>query len=176
MDILVSSNLERLIFYLTGEDPVQTASLMADLKATGQYQLTPTMRQAIKDFWAGFVTEGQDQAEIHHLSAHHHYTIDPHTAVASAVAKQYRTATKDQRPMVVVSTASPYKFPQAVLSAITGTAIDVDGLTAVDQLHELIKTPIPATVEKLREAPIRHDQVTETAKMGAAIQQILHLN
>lgn len=176
MDILVSSNLERLIFYLTGEDPVQTASLMHDLTTTGEYTLTPAMRQAIKDFWAGFVTEGQDQAEIHHLSAHHHYTIDPHTAVASAVAKQYRAATKDQRPMVVVSTASPYKFPQAVLSAINGTPADVDGLAAVDQLHALIKTPIPATVEKLRDTSVRHSQMTETANMGAVIQQILALD
>ena len=176
MDILVSSNLERLIFYLTGEDPKQTASLMTDLQTKGAYTLTPAMRQAVTEFWAGFVTEGQDQHEIHHLYAHHHYTIDPHTAVASAVAKQYQAATKDQRPMVVVSTASPYKFPKAVLAAITGQDHDVDGLAAVDQLHALIKTPIPATVDNLRTAPVRHHQVTEPDAMAAAIKTILKLN
>ncbi|AVK61018.1 threonine synthase [Lactobacillus sp. CBA3605] len=175
MDILVSSNLERLVFYLTGADPVQTASLMQDLQTKGAYQLTPTMRQAITDFWAGFVTEDQDQHEINHLYAHHHYTIDPHTAVASAVAKQYCAATKDQRPMVIVATASPYKFPQAVLAAITGAPVTVDGLTAVDQLHDCIKTPIPATVTQLRTATVKHDRVSDPEQMAATIRQILHL-
>lgn len=177
MDILVSSNLERLVFYATGEDAMQTASLMNDLKTTGSYQLTSTMRHAITDFWAGFVTEKQDQHEIQHLYAHHHYTIDPHTAVASAVAKQYQAATKDQRPMVVVSTASPYKFPQAVLTAITQQPdLTIDGLAAVDQLHDLIKTPIPATVTALRTAPVRHDRVSDPADMATTIKDILNLD
>ncbi|ETY73483.1 threonine synthase [Lactiplantibacillus fabifermentans] len=175
MDILVSSNLERLVFYLTGEDPVQTAGLMNDLTTTGQYTLTPAMRQQIVDFWAGFATEGQDQAEIHHVFNEHHYTIDPHTAVASAVAHQYQDATKDMRPLVVVSTASPYKFPRAVLKAITASDVTVDGLTAVDQLHDIIKTTIPATVENLRTAPVRHDRTSEPDQMAAAIQDILNL-
>lgn len=176
MDILVSSNLERLIFYLTGSDPIATAKLMADLKTHGRYTLSPTMRANVHDFWAGFVTEQQDQEAIHHLAVAHHYTIDPHTAVASAVATQYQTATKDTRPMVIVSTASPYKFPQAVLTAITGTPVDVDGLAAVDQLHALIQTPIPATVEHLRQAPVRHDRVTDPAAMGTTIKSILKLH
>ncbi|RMW43435.1 threonine synthase [Lactiplantibacillus pentosus] len=176
MDILVSSNLERLIFYLTGEDPLATAQLMQDLQTKGSYTITPAMRANLADFWAGFVTENQDQDEIHHLNHAHHYTIDPHTAVASAVAKQYRNATKDQRPMVVVSTASPYKFPQAVLTAITGESTTVDGLTAVDQLHDLIQTPIPPTVTALRTAPVRHNRVAAVDKMGATIESILNLN
>ena len=176
MDILVSSNLERLIFYLTGEDPLATAQLMQDLQTKGSYTITPEMRANLADFWAGFVTENQDQDEIHHLNHAHHYTIDPHTAVASAVAKQYRNATKDQRPMVVVSTASPYKFPQAVLTAITGEPTTVDGLSAVDQLHDLIQTPIPPTVTALRTAPVRHNRVAAVDKMGATIESILNLN
>lgn len=175
MDILVSSNLERLVFYLTGSDPVATAKLMSDLKSTGHYTLTPTMRAMVKDFWAGFVTENQDQKAIQHVYKAHHYTIDPHTAVATAVATQYREATKDKRPMVIVSTASPYKFPQAVLRAITGHPVDVDGLAAVDKLHDLIQTPIPATVENLRQATVKHDQVTDPATMGTTIKTILKL-
>lgn len=77
--------------------------------------------------------------------------------------------------MVVVSTASPYKFPKAVLTAITTADVAVDGLAAVDQLHTLIKTPIPATVEHLRQAPVRHDRVSEPSAMGATIQDILNL-
>lgn len=176
MDILVSSNLERLVFYLTGADPVATAQLMTSLKTDGRYTLSATMRANIKDFWAGFVTENQDQDAIAHVYAAHHYTIDPHTAVAAAVAKQYQAATKDNRPMVIVSTASPYKFPKAVLSAITGQPATIDGLAAVDQLHDLIKTPIPATVTQLRTAPVRHHQVTDPATMGATIKEILKLH
>lgn len=176
MDILVSSNLERLLFYLTGSDATATAKLMTDLQTTGRYTITPAMRANLADFWAGFVTESQDQAEIHHLNHAHHYTIDPHTAVASAVAKQYQAATRDQRPMVVVSTASPYKFPQAVLTAITGELSAVDGLAAVDQLHELIQTPIPATVTALRTAPVRHKRVADVDDMGTTIKTILNLN
>ncbi len=176
MDILVSSNLERLVFYLIGADPVATAQLMTSLKTDGRYTLSATMRANIKDFWAGFVTENQDQDAIAHVYAAHHYTIDPHTAVAAAVAKQYQAATKDNRPMVIVSTASPYKFPKAVLSAITGQPATIDGLAAVDQLHDLIKTPIPATVTQLRTAPVRHHQVTDPAAMGATIKEILKLH
>lgn len=77
--------------------------------------------------------------------------------------------------MVIVSTASPYKFPQAVLRAITGHPVDVDGLAAVDQLHDLIQTPIPATVENLRQATVKHDQVTDPATMGTTIKTILKL-
>ncbi|WP_048000402.1 threonine synthase [Lactiplantibacillus herbarum] len=176
MDILVSSNLERLIFYLTGSDPVATANLMHDLQTKGSYTISSEMRTNLQDFWAGFVTEHQDQDEIHHLNHTHHYTIDPHTAVASEVAKQYRAATKDTRPMVVVSTASPYKFPQAVLSAITGTPSTLDGLAAVDQLHELINVPIPAAVTSLREAPVRHRDSAEVDQMATAIKKILNLN
>ncbi|CAM3295882.1 threonine synthase [Lactiplantibacillus plajomi] len=176
MDILVSSNLERLVFYLTGSDPVATKRLMTDLQTNGSYTISPAMRANLTDFWAGFVTEKQDQAAIHHLYDAHHYAIDPHTAVATAVADQYRQATRDERPMVIVSTASPYKFPHAVLTAITGAPVTVDGLSAVDQLHALIETPIPATVEALRTAPVRHKRVTDPAAMGTTIKSILNLN
>ncbi|MCP0887602.1 threonine synthase [Ligilactobacillus sp. WILCCON 0076] len=172
MDILVSSNLERLLFYISNEDAKTTADLMSQLNTTGQYSLTDLMKANLTDFAAGYASEEQTLAEIARVYSEENVAIDPHTAVASAVANQYKKATGDLTPMIVVSTASPYKFPQTVLSAL-GDSTSVSGLESVKLLHEKIKTPLPETVKKLFKATTIHNTVVTPEKMEQAVKQLL---
>lgn len=172
MDILVSSNLERLLFYLSNEDAKTTATLMEELNSTGQYNLTSEMRAKLTDFAAGFASEEQTAAEIARVYSEAGIAIDPHTAVASAVANQYTTTTGDFTPMVIVSTASPYKFPQAVLAAL-GESTSLSGLEAVKVLHQKINTPLPKTVQKLFTAKVIHQTVIAPNKMEQTVEQLL---
>ena len=176
MDILVSSNLERLLFYTLGEDSKATAKLMEQLKTTGKYQLSPVlMEQLAQTFYADFATQEQTATEIAQLFDDAKYPLDPHTAVGSFVAHKYQAETNDQTPMVVVSTASPYKFPEAVLHAL-GEKNVAPGLAAVTQLHELIKQPYPPTINALFDAPLLHDQTCAPADMKALVAQIIREN
>ena len=172
MDILVSSNLERLLFYISGEDATRTAQLMADLNKTGKYSLDENMKAKLADFAAGFADEASTEAEIARIYQASGYTLDPHTAVASAVAEQYKKASGDSTPVVVVATASPYKFPQAVLHALGANKID-SGLDVVNQLQALIKAPLPKTVADLFTAKELHSLVVEPAEMAATVIDIL---
>ena len=118
MDILVSSNLERLIYQITGEDAQKTAERMKSLGASGRYGITEEMKEKLADFDAGYASEAQTAEEIRKVYERTGYVIDTHTAVASYVCREYETRTGDRRPCVIASTASPYKFAKSVLSAI----------------------------------------------------------
>jgi Threonine synthase len=123
MDILVSSNLERLVFHATGEDATQTAAYMHELEKNGHYQVKPAVLEKLQaTFSADFASGDDDQQAIAKVYKNTEFAIDPHTAIAKVVADKYRQATDDNHPMVIVSTASPYKFPNVVLSAIEGTS------------------------------------------------------
>lgn len=177
MDILVSSNLERLIFHATGDNADQTAAYMHDLEANGSYQVTPEiLAQLGATFSAGFASGNDDKQAIATVFDETKFAIDPHTAIAKAVADGYRQKTGDAHPMVIVSTASPYKFPNAVLTAIEDHNEDVDGLDAVQKLQGLINVPLPKAITTLFDAPVRHDMTVQPAEMPAAIAKILKID
>lgn len=174
MDILVSSNLERLIFHLLGNSAEKTKALMSDLARTGVYALADADARILALFEAGFATEAETDAEIKRLYDATGYIQDPHTAVASAVYQAYVTRTKDQTPTVIASTASPYKFPRVVVEAITATASE-DDFKAVSDLQALSGVAIPNAVAGLETATVRHQTVVDTRDMQAAVTRYLGL-
>ena len=158
MDILVSSNLERLL-YLLSRDTELVAQLMKQLNEEGSYTVPKDLLDAIqKDFWAGCCDDAAARQAIRKVWQQHHYLTDPHTACGWAVAEDYVNQTGDSRPMVVLSTASAYKFPSAVLEAL-GVAEAGDGFDRMEQLEDLTGIPIPVNLRTLRTKPERHTDV-----------------
>lgn len=161
MDILVSSNLERLLFLLADCDDAQIADYMQKLKEDGKYRITDTMLQKLQDeFWAGCTDDDGTKQSIGKVWSEYHYLCDTHTAVAWTVAEQYRKEVGTDRPVVVLSTASPYKFPVAVLEAI-GEPFNGDEFAAMDTLQAVTGVPIPKNLAGLREKPVLHTDVIE---------------
>jgi threonine synthase len=175
MDILVSSNLERLIFHLTGDNDVETAALMASLANKGQYQITADMAAKLSEFYADFADEAETSQEITAVFKADHYVEDPHTAVASAVYKKYVAETGDATPTVIVSTASPYKFPQVVVESLTAVTGKIDDFDLVKQLQDISGTPLPQAVSDLFDAPVLHKTVVAAADMQSAVESYLDL-
>lgn len=141
MDILVSSNLERLLFDLC-QDTELVKSLMTQLKETGTYELPDSLKKKLNDFEADFSTPEEIEAEIHRVYVESGYVIDPHTAVASLAAKRFKEENGDQ-PVVVLSTASPYKFPETVYHAISGKNVKEKGIPALSQLTDFLNSSMP---------------------------------
>ena len=174
MDILVSSNLERLIFHLLGNDAVKTAELMNALSTQGQYELTDFDAAILELFAAEYATEEETATEIKRVYQTDAYIEDPHTAVASAVYRKYKAATGDAAKTVIASTASPYKFPVVAVEAVTGKA----GLTdfeALAQLHDISGVAVPPAVDGLETVPVRHKTTVAAADMQAAVEAYLGL-
>ena len=164
MDILVSSNLERLL-YLMSFDTALVARLMRELNETGVYQVPQEMLQRIQaQFWAGCCDDAGAAAAIGKVWAKEHYLMDPHTASGWSVAEDYVNQTGDHRPMVVLSTASAYKFPAAVLCAIGGDRSG-DEFDQMERLQEITAVPIPRNLSGLRSKPERHTDVIDKEKM-----------
>ena len=158
MDILVSSNLERLL-YLESGDPQLVAELMRQLKEEGSYQIPESLHKTISEnFWGHCATDDQGQQTIGKVWQDYGYLCDPHTATAWLAAENYRSETGDNRPMVVLSTASPYKFPAAVLSAIDGDCSG-DEFTQMERLNQMTGVAIPKNLAGLRTLPERHTGV-----------------
>ena len=158
MDILVSSNLERLLYLLSGDSGL-VSRLMQELRETGCYTVPQALLEKIQNqFWAGFCDDTAGKAAIKDVWQRHGYLCDTHTASGWAVAEDYVNQTADSRPMVVLSTASPYKFPAAVLEAIGGTT-QGDEFTQMEQLQTLTGVPIPKNLSGLRQKPERHTDV-----------------
>lgn len=172
MDILVSSNLERLIFHLLGNDATKTKALMDRLGSEGQYQVTNSDSSLMDLFEAGFASEAETKAEIKRVYEEDNYIEDPHTAVASSVYMAYRQRTGDETPTVIASTASPYKFPRVAVEAVTGENA-TDDFEAVEDLHQLSGVLIPEAVRDLQLAPTRHNTLVSTADMQQAVETYL---
>jgi len=174
MDILVSSNLERLIFHLLGNDAVKTAELMTALNTQGQYELTDFDEEILDLFAAEYATEAETAAEIKRVYQTDAYIEDPHTAVASAVYKKYQAATGDVAKTVIASTASPYKFPVVAVEAVTGQS-GLSDFEALAQLHEISGVALPPAVDGLETAPVRHKTTVAATDMQAAVEAYLGL-
>ncbi len=176
MDILISSNLERLIYLSTGGNTEETARFMEQLTATGEYTITEDMKARMADFYGGFATQEEDAAAIRKLYENTGYVIDTHTGVASAVYNRYRKEEQDETKTVIASTASPYKFSKSVMEAIKGTLPDTDEFKAIDLLHETSGTAIPGAVEEIRGATIRHNLECDIDQMKDTVVKILGIS
>lgn len=170
MDILVSSNLERLLYFLSGD--AQVRSWMNSLKETGSYTLPQEVLSGIQaEFWGGFCQDAQAKAAIRRVWEDHGYLMDTHTATAWAVAEDYVNSTSDHRPLAVLSTASPYKFPAAVLDAL-GLPPAADDFEAMEALHRATGTGIPANLAALTTLPERHTGVIGRDEMLQCVQNL----
>ena len=177
MDILVSSNLERLIYRIAGEDPKKTGELMASLSGAGSYEITGEMKEKLEDFYGNYATEEEVSESIAGLYRKEGYVIDTHTAVAACVLEKYRRETGDDTKTVIASTASPYKFARSVLHAIDGAKYDgMTDLEQIDALEAVAGVPVPGAIEEIRSAPVRHNTVAEVDGMEAAVREILQLD
>lgn len=176
MDILISSNLERLIYLSTGCNTEETARFMEQLTSTGEYTITEEMRARMSDFYGGFATQEEDAAAIRRLYENTGYVIDTHTGVAAAVYNRYRKEEKDETKTVIASTASPYKFSKSVMEAIKGALPDLDEFKAIDLLHQTSGTAIPQAVEEIRSAAIRHKLECDIDQMKDTVLKILGIS
>ena len=175
MDILISSNLERLIYSLTGENAEKCAELMKSLSEGGEYTITEEMKAQLGDFYGNFCSEEETANTISEIYKDSNYVIDTHTAVAAGVYKKYVSETDDHLPTVIASTASPYKFTRSVMDALGEDHKDLDDFGLVDALSALSKVPVPRAVEEIRTAPVLHDKVVDAVDMPAAVKEILNI-
>ena len=173
MDILISSNLERLLFDLSGENDAEIRMYMDALGSAGRYQVSDNIKAKLDDaFWGGCCSEEETEETIRRYWQDHNYLIDPHTAVAAEVLAQYRAASGDETPVVMVSTASPYKFCGSVLTAIEETPCG-DGLELLDQLHAVSGVPVPCRLAELKGKARRFDKTVEKQAMEQAVLDFL---
>ena len=176
MDILVSSNLERLLYECTDRNAALVREWMADLSQNGRFDIgMQRAKELSKIFWADYATDAITYEEIARVYERTGYVMDPHTAVASRALKKYREATGDQTTAVIVATASPYKFAPDVVHALKGEAA-VEGLdffACAEMLEEISGVAIPSQVRDLRTLPVRHDAVCKPEQMEEAVLNAL---
>lgn len=175
MDILISSNLERLIYLISGEDAKKNADLMEDLKKKGSYAITGEMKANLSDFAAGYATEKQVAETIHDIYTDTGYVMDTHTAVAASVYRDYKKDSGDDRKTVIASTASPYKFARSVMTAIDEKYGSMEEFDLIDELKKVSGTEIPRAVEEIRNAKVLHTMECDADKMEETVKAILQV-
>ncbi len=173
MDILISSNLERLIYRIAGNDAEKNSAMMQALSGAGEYTITEEMKAGLTDFYGNYADEKETAEAIKNLYENTGYVIDTHTAVAASVYKKYVADTEDTKPTVIASTASPYKFARSVMTAIDEKYDALGEFELVDELVKLSNTPEPEAVKEIRTAPIRHNNVCAVDAMEATVKQWL---
>ena len=173
MDILISSNLERLIYRIAGNSANKNSELMESLKNTGKYEITPEMKAQLSDFYGNYATEAEDAATIKKLYEDTGYVIDTHTAVAATVYEKYKKETGDDTVTVIASTASPYKFTRSVMDAIDSKYDSMTDFELVDELSKISNVAVPQAIEDIRTAPVLHDTVCEVNEMSSSVKKIL---
>mgnify|MGYP002625131872 CR=1 FL=1 len=175
MDILISSNLERLIYHIAGNDPEKNVAFMEQLKAGGKYEITDEMKAKLDMFYGNYCSEEETAEAISTLYKKTGYIIDTHTAVASGVYNKYREESGDDTVTVIASTASPYKFTRSVMTAIDPSYDSMEDFALIDRLCELAKVPVPQAIEDIRSAPIRHDTQCEVDAMCQTVKDFLQI-
>ena len=173
MDILISSNLERLIYKIAGSEE-KNKEMMGALSKDGKYEITEAMKAQLADFYGNYAKEEESAAVIKKLYEDTGYVIDTHTAVAAAGYQKYEAETGDKTTTVIASTASPYKFARSVLHAIDGEKFDsMTDMEQIDALCETAKVAVPNAIEEIRTAPVLHDTVVEVDEMDGIVKKIL---
>ena len=173
MDILISSNLERLIYRIAGNNAAKNAEFMASLKSEGKYKITEEMKAQLADFYGNYATEAEDAATIKKIYEDCGYVIDTHTSVAATVYDKYRKETGDTTKTVIASTASPYKFTRSVMNAIDSKYDSMGDFELVDELSKISNVKVPNAIEEIRTAPVLHDTVCDSDKMCDEVKKIL---
>lgn len=174
MDILISSNLERLIYRIAGNDAQKNAELMSSLAATGKYEITAEMKAQLADFYGNYTSEQETSEVIRNLYDKTGYVIDTHTAVASGVYGKYKAATGDtDTKTVIASTASPFKFTRSVMNAIDEKYDSMSDFELVDELSKISNVKVPQAIEDIRSAAILHDTVCEVDEMPSVVKKFL---
>ncbi len=175
MDILVSSNLERLIYHIADNSSDRTAQLMKALTNSGVYEITDNMKAKLNDFIGGWTSEEKTREAINRVYQNDGYVMDTHTAVAAGVYHEYIEKTNDMAKTVIVSTASPYKFANSVLAALKYEELPEDDYEQAKLLKKVSNTEIPKAVEEIRTAPVLHKKVCEISQMQANVEDILKI-
>ena len=175
MDILISSNLERLIYEIGGRDSGKAAALMKRLSEEGSYEITPDMQEKLGDFYGNYASEEETAAAIRRIYEKTGYVLDPHTAVAEGVYEKYRAETGDEKVTVIASTASPFKFTGSVMKGLGQECGAADDFELADRLSGLSGTEIPGAVREIRNAEVLHHRVVEVKDMKTAVKEFLGL-
>lgn len=171
MDILISSNLERLIYRIAGEDADQTKAFMDALTKDGEYVITAEMQERLSDFVGGYASEEKTHETIRNMYEKTGYVMDTHTAVASAVYAEKAAETGVKT--VIASTASPYKFTRSVMNSIDSRYDSMTDFELVDKLNEISRVAVPQAIEEIRSADILHDTVCDRTEMEQTVKSIL---
>ena len=175
MDILISSNLERLIYQTAGRDAEKNSEFMKELNTNGTYTITDDMKEQMKDFYGNYATEEETAQTIKEVYDKADYIIDTHTAVAAAVYKKQEKETGDTTKTVIASTASPYKFTRSVMNAIDPAYDSKTDFELIDELEKLSGVKVPQAIEDIRSAAVLHDTVCETTDMCKEVKKILNI-
>lgn len=175
MDILISSNLERLIYTIADQDAEKTRELMEALRTKGTYEITQEMKTKLSDFAGGYATEEETRAAIRDVYHKTGYVMDTHTAVAAHVCSAYQERTKDTKKALIASTASPYKFARSVLTAIDAKYDALEEMALIDELEKVSQTAVPQAIEEIRNAQIVHTRECDAEKMKDMVKEILHM-
>lgn len=173
MDILISSNLERLIFQIAGKDAEKNRALMQSLAQDGRYEITEEMKRQLGCFYGNYASEEETAAGIKALYEKTGYVIDTHTAVGRQVYETYRAQTGDQTKTVIASTASPFKFTRSVMTAIDPAFDAMDDFALVDELSRIANVPVPRAIEEIRSAEVLHKTSCEVSEMQQVVRSFL---
>lgn len=173
MDILISSNLERLVFELTGRSGEKTAALMAGLKNEGYYELEPAMKAALSDFYGGYANDEETVAAIGKAYQENGYVMDTHTAVAYKVLEDYRRETGDNTHSVIASTASPYKFTRSVVEGMGIPSEGYDDFQLIDILSEKTGLVVPQPIQGLKDRAVLHPGVCDKDVLAYKVLEFL---
>ena len=173
MDILISSNLERLIYRLCDNDAAKNKEFMESLQSTGVYHITKEMKEKMESYASGYASEAETAAKIKDLYEKTGYVIDTHTAVAASVYDKYLNNTKDAAKTVIASTASPFKFGRSVLNAIDGKYDALSDFEQIDELAKVANVVIPSAIDEIRNAPVLHDHICEKDGMVEEVKKFL---
>lgn len=175
MDILISSNFERLLFHLLQEDTVQLTEWMTTLRHKGRYELDIKTREKLQaKFWGGSCDDEETKAVIKDTYELNGYLCDTHTAVAVGVYEKYRRATSDQTITMIASTASPYKFANSVLDGLQGKGVKQDAFANIQALETISGTAAPAELKNLRSKTIRFHHTIQKDEMPAFIMDLIN--
>ena len=175
MDILISSNLERLIYRIAGDNSEMNAELMKALTSEGKYEITDEMKSNLAEFYGNYANEAETADTIKKVYESDNYIMDTHTAVAACVYDKYVAATGDKTPTVIASTASPYKFTRSVMEAVDASYASQSDFELVDELNKISGVAVPQAIEDIRSAAVLHDTVCDKSEMEATVRNILGL-
>lgn len=174
MDILISSNLERLLYHLTGGDDKLINEWFGALKTSGRYEVNAEVKSKLGElFFAGCCSDEETKAQIHKTFENEHYLLDTHSAVAVKVYEDYKAKTGDDTPTIIASTANPYKFGRAVFEAVGGNSSDEDEFALIEKLEKQTGTKMPAPLAATKGKAIRFTGCVDKEQMGGVVLEFL---